>query len=279
MQNKCRICNSDNLEEVRRGGTKLTHCKMCNAYYLSEFPDAAKLQEYYSENYLLHSGSGNEIEDEHRRIFRITEQINLISQIKEFVPNNSNLLDIGCDKGFFLDEARRWGYNVSGVEPMQNASEYGRKLGINIVNSMEMLEMKFNAVTMWHSLEHFPNPKQALQEISEKMNDNAYIFIRVPAFDSIWSKLLGSKWIWFQPENHYFHYTNHALGKLISESGFHLERITVQYANNRFTKRMNGLLNSFFAYAFNREISLKKRLSRVYQDITGVELFAIARKK
>lgn len=277
MSNNCRICGIAALEDSKRGNTKLLHCKYCDIYYLKDFPKDEKLNDYYSSNYQLHSGSGNEIEDEHRRIFRITEQIHLISQIKEFNPGR-NLLDIGCDKGFFLDEARRWGFEVTGVEPMVSNSEYGRNLGIHIVNSMDKLESKFDVVTMWHSLEHFPNPKDALKNIHDYMNASSLIFIRVPAFDSIWSKLLGAKWIWFQPENHYFHYTNQSLGKLLNESGFQLERIAIQYANNRFTKKMNNLLNSFFRYAFDRKIPLKKRFSRIYQDVTGMELFAIARK-
>jgi SAM-dependent methyltransferase len=278
MQNKCRICDSDQIANKRKGSAKLIHCKDCDVYYLEKFPDNSELQKYYSEDYDLHSSSGDIIEDEHRRIFRSTENLYLISEMMKYVETGKNVVDIGCDKGFFLDEARRFGYNVFGVEPMKSSAAYATNIGIDIKKTISEHESKFDAAVMWHSLEHFTEPYSILNDISEKLNDNGYIFIRVPAFDSVWSKLLGKYWIWFQPENHYFHYSNKSLGTLLNRAGFSLEKIAMRYPNDRFTKKMNSNLNSFFTYAFGRKVSIRKRLSRIYQDMTGVELFAVAKK-
>lgn len=278
MKNTCRICGIDQIEEKKIGSTKIIHCKHCDINYLKDFPDQQKLDQYYSEDYDLHSGTGNNAEDEFRRLFRSTENLYLISEIKNYIEQTSSIIDVGCDKAFFLDEARRWGFNVTGIEPMKSARSYAYNIGINIYDSISKVDKRFDAVTMWHSLEHFTDPISTINNLKQLMNDNSYIFIRVPAFDSIWSKLLGKYWIWFQPENHYFHYTNKSLGYLLNSCGFKLEKITMRYANDRFTKQMNRILNSFFTYAFQRNVPIRKRMGRIYQDLTGVELFAVAKK-
>ena len=275
---KCKICASENIIDKKNGSTKLIYCQDCDVYYLRDIPEQNTVDNYYSTDYSLHSGSGDIIEDEHRRLFRSTEQIYLISEIKKFAAAGGSILDIGCDKGFFLDEARRWGFKVKGVEPMTQSSVYAKNIGIDVVTSLDDVSETYDVVTMWHSLEHFTEPKEGLKSIREKIDDSGMIFIRVPAYNSIWSKLLKSRWIWFQPENHYFHYTHKSLGVLLRESGFAVEKISMRYPNDRFTKKMFNNLNSFFRYAFDRSVPFKKRLSRLYEDMTGVELFAVAKK-
>ena len=53
------------------------------------------------------------IASEHRRIFRLPEQYWLISQLqKQGLKSGDRILDIGCDKGYFLDICRRFGFEV-----------------------------------------------------------------------------------------------------------------------------------------------------------------------
>jgi hypothetical protein len=43
------------------------------------------------------------------------------------------LLEIGCAYGFFLDEAHRAGFEVSGIEPAEAAAAHAGDLGLNVV--------------------------------------------------------------------------------------------------------------------------------------------------
>ncbi|NDF29742.1 MAG: methyltransferase domain-containing protein [Nitrososphaeria archaeon] len=97
---------------------------------------------------------------EHRRLFRIPEMHWLISQLDaNGVHSGSSILDIGCDKGYFLDQCRRFGYIVQGVEPSESARAYCNQAGLDVKPHLQDISEHCDAITLWHVLEHFTNPQ------------------------------------------------------------------------------------------------------------------------
>ncbi len=275
MLDKCKICQSENVKKVKIGDTELIKCDNCNVYYLADFGDIATIENYYKSDYKI--TSSDIIETEARRIFRIPEQIELIGKIMSYKRPPAKLIDIGCDKGFFIDEARRYGYDCTGIELSETARRYTDNIGLNVVADIETTDSKFDIAVMWHSLEHFHEPLEFLQNLKELLNDEAYLFVRVPAFDCSARKFFGKRWIWFQPQNHFFHYSWQSLQKLLVRAGYSVELIVHRKPNDRFTKRMFKLVSSLFGNIFGHKPTLRKRLSRKYEDWTGTELLAIAK--
>jgi len=264
----CRICNSSNLKKLILGKTELINCSDCGIYYQSCLPESDVISDYYKDKYKI---SGDEVyQTEKRRIFRLPEQVELISEIQNYKPSPAKILDIGCDKGYFLDEARRYGYEVCGIEPSQSAREYCTKIGIIVDESLDEISDKFDVITMWHSLEHHLKPLEAIKILNNYITKDGYLFIRVPAFDSIWRKILGHRWIWFQPQNHYFYFTYKSLTKILQLAGFEIIKLEHRKPNTRFTRKMNRLVNSLFGNKFAVKVNLKNILSRKIEDITGV---------
>lgn len=276
MSKNCRICNGDVLNEFFVGDFQLIKCRNCGIFYNKEMPSEEFLENYYRSEYKIQTFDNQGIEA--RRIFRYPEQIELISEILKYKSEGSKLLDIGCDRGFFLDEARRYGFKTYGIEPMSEARDYCKSIGLDVTEKLEVIESQFDIITMWHSLEHHINPVQTLKELTKYLNKDGILVIRVPAFDCFWRKIFRKKWIWFQPENHYFHYTKESLNYLLRSSGFSVVKLAERKPNNRLTKAFNKLSMRTFQRFFNRKSSLKGKLSRYYQDLTGVELFAFAKK-
>jgi SAM-dependent methyltransferase len=237
-----------------------------------------ELSEYYARNYIL-NGTQHTPVYERRRLFRIPEQVKLIADLLQLKPPPAALLDIGCDKGFFLDEARRHGYTVAGVEPSERSREYCQCIGINVAADISQVEGTFDAVVMNHALEHIIDPVTLLRDIHRLLNPGGVVMIRVPDFDSLWSSVLKDRWCWFQPYAHYFHYTQRSLRQLLEQSGFRIEWLRSQYPNDRLTKRANRLANSTFQRYFQSGPTLRNRLGRMFEDVTGVELYAVAVKK
>ena len=71
------------------------------------------------------------------------------------------ILDLGCWVGYFLDEARRRGWDPLGVEPSQFAARYAeRELGLGVVHAgvleADLSEREFAAVFMGDVIEHVP---------------------------------------------------------------------------------------------------------------------------
>ena len=213
---------------------------------------------------------------EHRRIYRIPEQIKLLGEISNLLPAPASVLDLGCDKGFFLDEARRWGYTVHGIELSEAGRKYSETIGIRVDANMDSLTSKFNAVTMWHVLEHIADPVELLGKIRGVLTDGGLLFLRVPDFGCLYSRLLRDKWLWFQPQNHCFHYTKNAMARLLDVCGFKVIKLTSQRPN-----KLAELLSFEVAtISLNRypgfRLPVRKKLGCLYETATGIELFCIA---
>jgi SAM-dependent methyltransferase len=276
--NNCRICAANAVVEFVLGSTKLLHCQVCDAVYNASAPSAEELKTYYEQEYIIESSAADAAAAEHRRLFRLPEQIKLTADIAKLNPAPASVLDIGCERGFFLDEVRRYGYKVKGVEPSSAAREYCKKIGIDAVASLDQTNEQFDVIVMWHSLEHFPNPMQTIQDIRSRLAEGGVLLVRVPAFDSKPRKILGQRWIWFQPKNHYFHYTETSLRKLFELNGLDVVQLRMQRPNDHLTSMSYRLSTAVYGRYSKFHPTLRKRFARLYQKITGVELYAIGRK-
>ncbi len=274
----CIICESDKIETIRIGSYKLTKCLNCGIVFNFKLPSQEEHNNYYENDYRITS-SIRQIDIEQRRISRIPEQIILISEILNFNTKQASLLDIGCDKGFFLDEIRRYGFSVFGFEPSEISRKYCTNIGLTIYRDFNDIKRKFDVITLWHSLEHHINPLVSLSNLKNYLNDDGFIFIRVPDFDCIWRKIFKSKWVWLQPENHYFHFTINSLSFLLNKSGFDILTIQHRKPNNKYTSKSNRLTNILFKSSFQNKLNIKKSISRLYEDVTGLEIFAVAKPR
>lgn len=274
----CRVCKST-TEEFFVGSTALLRCTACDATYLRSMPDHDALREHYENSYVV--STDDFAATEIRRITTLPEQLRLVSVLNRYLPPPANVLDIGCDKGYFLDEARRYGYHCAGIEPSLVARAYCEAIGLTIYPDLSSLapNERFDAIVMWHSLEHFTDPLGTLQKINTLLSPGGMLFIRVPDFNSFWRKLFGERWIWFQPHNHYFQFTPSSLRFVIEASGFEILSIRSQRPSTLLTLRAFRTGRKAIKRSFGISTSFRKRLGRLYEYITGIELFAIAKKK
>jgi SAM-dependent methyltransferase len=196
----CRICNATAVGSLTLGSTKLLFCSSCDIVYTALMPSIEDLKTYYEKKYTIATPVPHPAAAELQRIFRFPEQIKLIADIMAMKPAPASVLDIGCERAFFIDEIRRFGYDVKGVEPSIVARDYCRRIGIDVVRTLDDVTEKFDVIVLWHSLEHFSNPTELMQSIQSLLADDGLILVRVPAFDSAWRKLLGKAWMWYEPK-------------------------------------------------------------------------------
>lgn len=275
--NNCLICDSNVLTKKTFGQSNLFYCSVCDIHFNSEIPEKASLENYYKKTYKI--TESDFIITEKRRLTRIPEQFSLLGEISQYLNIPAKLLDVGCDKGFFLDEARRIGYDVTGIEPSETARNYCSNIGLNVFKDIENIEGKYNIITLWHSLEHNPEPIKFINFLKAKLEPDGYLFIRVPAFDSLWSKILKSRWIWFQPQNHYFHFSHKSLNFLLKSQGFDVVKIEKRRPNTRLTRKAFWQSQLIFSHSFGNNPSFADFLKYFYQATTAVELLAVAKFK
>lgn len=133
---------------------------------------------------------------------------------------SGKLLDIGCNAGFFLDEACKT-FEVEGLELSSWASEIAARR--HIVHNVPLQHLHgercFDVVSLLGVIEHLPDPVRELVEIERLIKRNGLIVIFTGTRDSILPRLLGKKWWWYQGM-HLQYFTNRSLELLLARFNF-----------------------------------------------------------
>ncbi len=130
-------------------------------------------------------------------------------------------LDIGSSSGEFVYLLHRLGFEAKGIEPHEGYATYARNLlGIDINNgtlqhclSSEQ-PSSLDLISMFHVLEHLPEPVAALRSIGEKLKPDGLLYIEVPNA----MRLCSPHYMFFRAHTLYF--TGRTLRNLLESSGF-----------------------------------------------------------
>lgn len=147
-------------------------------------------------------------------------------RLEKSIVHKGILLDIGCGHGWFIQAARRAGWNVAGVDLSTIAVDYAReKLGLHVVRgSLESVELSlqnYAVVTMWHSLEHMIYPIEALKKVRSLLKPGGLILIAVPNVNCLGQRRQGRNWVWLQqPFVHIWHFSTQTIQMVLEKSGF-----------------------------------------------------------
>jgi SAM-dependent methyltransferase len=94
-----------------------------------------------------------------------------------------NLIEVGCGKGYFLEQLQKLGFKITGLDPTYEGENK------NIVKEFftPKTGIKGDGIILRHVLEHVENPVDFLFDISESNGNQGKIYIEVPCFDWICS--------------------------------------------------------------------------------------------
>lgn len=156
---------------------------------------------------------------------RRTAQV-VLDRLTRIVPEKGKLLDVGSGPGLFLDEARKHGFDVSGVEVAAWAVKYAReRLGLSGVTQGDvdrldsLPESSFDVVAAFDVIEHIVAPKQLVEAAARLLRAGGIFVVTTPWFGSPLARLMGRHWYCIFPAHlHYF--TRGSLTQLLRESGF-----------------------------------------------------------
>ena len=112
----------------------------------------------------------------------------VLEKLEASVTRRSRLLDIGCNRGFLLEAARRRGWDhVVGVELSDAAAALARRdFGLTVHGTLEAVgHQEFDLVVAWHVLEHTLDPVDFLRSSSSLLAPEGIFAIQVPSFDAL----------------------------------------------------------------------------------------------
>ena len=130
-------------------------------------------------------------------------------------------LDIGSSSGEFVYLMHTLGFQAKGIEPHAGYATYARNmLGID-VNNVTLQEglaseaaRSLDLISMFHVLEHLPDPVSALRTMGEKLKPEGLLYIEVPNA----LRLCSPHYMFFRAHTLYF--TGETLRNLLEIAGF-----------------------------------------------------------
>ncbi len=205
-----------------------------------------ELVRIYYYNYPCNTGEDRKSLSSYKKILLWFFYLTYRSRL-DVIPftGEGKLLDIGCGNGRYLSTMRKLGWRTSGVEKSPKASRYAREELHLDVNTGDLLDYKyhdksFDAVTMWHSLEHLYEPFQTLKEIGRMLNNDGLLVVAVPNIDSFVAKVFKTYWYGLQLPIHLIAFTPDSITKMLKSAGFDVQKI---YYDRRGSTLRLSLLN------------------------------------
>lgn len=178
MLQQCPLCTSKNLK-VRFPTVRDTadiHVKECNActlVFLSSF-DHMSDSFYEESNMRENSIDLNE--------YRKKTYVNDSRRVKtlEGRIQGKTLLDVGCGTGGFINLVNRFSKKVDGLEIDRKLSTMLNEEGIRCYSHMDEIDEKYDFITLFHVLEHIPDPSTFLEKLKKLLKSDGKIIIEVP---------------------------------------------------------------------------------------------------
>ncbi len=196
IKEKCYLCGPQKI--IKRPGTvrdnpelEILECASCGLVFFSSLDH---IKDGFYESSGMHGKEILDIQDwlrdtegDDKRRFKYLESL---------LPN-SKLLDYGCGVGGFLLNARELTETAHGVELESRLKNYFQNHGLTVFKNTSDIPNDirggYDIITMFHVLEHIPDPKSILDELSKMLADGGQIIIEVPSANDALLTLYSSE--------------------------------------------------------------------------------------
>jgi SAM-dependent methyltransferase len=140
-------------------------------------------------------------------------------------PTGLRLLDVGCNVGYLVAAARERGYRAKGLDGSAAAVAVGRAaLGIELrpgrIEAAAVEPASQDVVVLNHVLEHLPEPGTALEAVHGWLAPGGWLLVGLPNIASPIARWAGARWAGLVLDQHIWHFTPEALGRLVASAGF-----------------------------------------------------------
>lgn len=221
---KCPACHTTAATEIGQAGA----CHLWRCACGLVFADRATWRDPYSScDY--YDPANQPVESYPLRV-TATER-DRIASVRRFIQTG-RLLDFGGGIGKTALAAHEAGFSALVLEDSHKAVSDGKAHhpeiawfeGKTIPDSIA--DGSLDVITLFHVLEHLPDPRVVLAQIHRKLRPGALLVVEVPNWGSHMRRLRGLRWQ-FVLDHHVNHFTSASLTSLVEKSGF--QRCAVEF--------------------------------------------------
>jgi SAM-dependent methyltransferase len=222
----CQICGGEAVSDfrsapdrfhLRREVYHLRRCSACQCVWLSSPPHPEEMPYHYGQTYHKAISTSGDASAE-----RWAKQSRKLTELKD----GGALLDVGCSSGSFLSTLTGQSWDLHGIEiDPEQASAARQRTGAQIFTG-DLLDARFepqsfDAVTMFHVLEHLDCPRERMARIFNWLKPGGILYLGLPNIDSWEAQLFQSYWFGLELPRHFYLYSPTSLRRLLRSAGFH----------------------------------------------------------
>ncbi|HEY4003323.1 MAG TPA: class I SAM-dependent methyltransferase [Candidatus Xenobia bacterium] len=227
----CPLCQSSGETRQTHAGYQVKWCRDCDFGFVDPPMPKTEHRTWHNQDFFVRY-YGESIESFYARkgaLYQreVAKKAWMVEQLRRHVPSG-RILDIGTGQGLFSYTARDAGYDVHATEVCPMDVAYHRSQGLDVfdgyIEDAHFDGNSFDAVTMWHTLEHVYDPLGTLTEVCRILKPGGYLVGALPNWRGIGTQarlVLGHPL--FDPatdhELHFFHYSPRALKIAFEKSG------------------------------------------------------------
>jgi SAM-dependent methyltransferase len=168
------------------------------------------------------------------KIFKILQEWNLIQ------PQPSNILDIGCGYGIFIEQWMHKGYGKGyGIEIspfVKQVSPVSNNIDIADVNFIEKITIAndISLIVAFDIIEHLFEVKDVLSIIASKIDSNILLLAELPIIPQNTDDLQFEKYKYRYPTRHLHLFTQQGIEKEFVNAGFEIVKCKLIKNNNKY---------------------------------------------
>jgi 2-polyprenyl-3-methyl-5-hydroxy-6-metoxy-1,4-benzoquinol methylase len=230
---QCNLCGArvtSTAPVYLKDGHEILRCPACGLLFRGDLPALDALPRIYGEAYfrapgddLGGQGYADYLADEREHRHNARKRVRLLNR---YMPVGE-LLDVGCAAGFFLDEARRVGWAVAGVDISAQMAAWARhRLRLPVVTGrfldVDLGDAAFDALTMWDYIEHVIDPRAEFSHAADLLRPSGILALSTGDSSSAVARMSGKRWHLLTPRHHNFFFTQDQLSRYLENQGFEI---------------------------------------------------------
>jgi SAM-dependent methyltransferase len=261
---RCVWCGREFDERAKTTG-RITWCGACGAGTTDPRPTPAELEAAYGDWYRptgerRFSFAGDAILGRTRGL--------LAARIDRIAPPG-RILDVGAGDGSLVDALAAQGRDALGVErnPLRDDFFDGELADVEGDD--------WAAVIFWHSLEHLPEPGEAMDQAARLLKRGGVVAVAVPNNGSLQADAFGLRWLHLDLPRHLSHLSQKSLESGLAKRGFRIGRVSQARGGQIVIGWLQGFVGALPGSPDLYQ-ALRRSAARSAPQSTAKRLYAIA---
>jgi SAM-dependent methyltransferase len=225
-RDSCLVC-AGRLAPARLPG--LLRCSDCGFITANLALTDEALRAIYGRDY-FHGGEYLDYEQESESLrLNFRRRIAVLQKLKPDLAA-SDLFELGCAYGYFLQEVRPFVRQASGIDISTEAvrsatyqqgvdAREGDYLGFELGRPVDI-------VAMWDTIEHLRRPDRIIAKAARDLKPGGLLAITTGDIGSFVARLRGGRWRMIHPPTHLHYFSVATLGRLLDRLGFDLAHVS-----------------------------------------------------